>query len=278
MKQVMWRSASTCFVAAATWTAPVAQAVEACARVELTAAKSYAPPTWFDADQTVAHPIRFSVPAVIPVIRGNSGDAPLTLIFGRVRGEVATCRFRGAAREQQQQHVTKGASRGTYYRLTRCDNGAVAGDTVSADRFKLHLDSGDAPTGPTTVRLVLDELGGQCVPIGSLSRRLADPSGPADVAALALELYSGDFPLQRGVRPGAIDLSRVSILTGRAITKEGKPIAQVTVSIVGHPEYGTTFTGDDGAFHMAVDGGSPVVMKLESGGMSTTLTLQDLAK
>src|SRR5262249_33680996 len=67
-------------------------------------------------------------------------------------------------------------------------------------------------------------------------------------------LYSGDRPVQRGVKPGAIDDQQVAVLRGHVQDRDGTPIAGARVTVVDHPELGMTDTRADGAFDLAVNG------------------------
>src|SRR6185295_3355120 len=68
-------------------------------------------------------------------------------------------------------------------------------------------------------------------------------------------LYSGNSPGQTGVTPGAINPLRVAVLRGRVLGVNGQELSGVKISIVGHPEFGSTISRLDGYFDMAVGGG-----------------------
>jgi hypothetical protein len=57
------------------------------------------------------------------------------------------------------------------------------------------------------------------------------------------------------MRPNTIDPQRAAVLRGRACTRDGTPLASVTVTVVDHAEYGCTLTQSDGIFDLAVNGG-----------------------
>ena len=68
-------------------------------------------------------------------------------------------------------------------------------------------------------------------------------------------LYMGPDPVQTGMASGTIDARRAAVLRGRVLTRDGNPLSGVTVSILNHPEYGTTLSRADGIFDLAVNGG-----------------------
>lgn len=98
----------------------------------------------------------------------------------------------------------------------------------------------------------------------------ADPPGPIpDPAKVAPKLnedaatsvydatrflYSGSNPVQRGVKAGTIDPERVSVVRGKVVDRDGKPIKDVQVTVLDHPEFGYTKTRADGAYDLAVNG------------------------
>jgi RHS repeat-associated protein len=50
--------------------------------------------------------------------------------------------------------------------------------------------------------------------------------------------------------------NRFSLVTGLVLDASGNPLSDVFISILGHPEYGSTATGSDGRFGIPVEGGS----------------------
>jgi uncharacterized protein YegP (UPF0339 family) len=76
-------------------------------------------------------------------------------------------------------------------------------------------------------------------------------------------LYSGPDAVQIGVPEGAIDSRRAAVLHGRVLDDGGSPIAGVLISVIGHPEFGSTTSLDDGTFDMAVNGGAILLIHYE---------------
>ena len=79
-------------------------------------------------------------------------------------------------------------------------------------------------------------------------------------------LYTGDNPIQTGVAPDTIDLTRVAVLRGLVTERDGSRLSGVTVSILDHPEYGQTLTRYDGEFDLATNGGGMFTVNYEKDG------------
>lgn len=94
-----------------------------------------------------------------------------------------------------------------------------------------------------------------------------DPAGIApaldngvanDVGSATSFLYDpppGQPAIQTGVPPDAIDRRRAAVLRGRVLQGGGAPLAEVAISVLGHPEFGQTASRADGRFDIAVNGG-----------------------
>ncbi len=82
-------------------------------------------------------------------------------------------------------------------------------------------------------------------------------------------LYTGADPIQSGVSPNAIDALRASVIRGRVINRDALPRPGVTVSISGHPEFGTTLTRADGRYDLVVNGGGALIIRFERNGFLT---------
>jgi len=83
------------------------------------------------------------------------------------------------------------------------------------------------------------------------------PTSFADSVAF---LFTGPNALQQSVAPGTLDMSRLSVLRGRVLDRNAMPLANVTLTVLGHPEYGNTLTRTDGMFDLAVNGGQPFTL------------------
>lgn len=76
-------------------------------------------------------------------------------------------------------------------------------------------------------------------------------------------LYSGPDAVQTGVADGAIDARHAAVLHGRVLDGDRSPLAGVLISVVGHPEFGSTTSATDGTFDMAVNGGQLMLIHYE---------------
>jgi RHS repeat-associated protein len=88
----------------------------------------------------------------------------------------------------------------------------------------------------------------------------------APIADTTKFLYEGDDAVQHGVDPGTIAVERGAVVRGNVVDRLGHPLAGVTVSVVDHPEYGTTATAPNGDFYMAVNGGARLTVRMERDG------------
>ncbi len=76
-------------------------------------------------------------------------------------------------------------------------------------------------------------------------------------------LYKGANPVQIGVAPGTIVPQRTVLLRGKAVSRQGNPIAGVKITILNHPEFGATATRSDGRFDIVTNGGSTLTVVYE---------------
>ena len=79
-------------------------------------------------------------------------------------------------------------------------------------------------------------------------------------------LYSGSNPIQTGVAPGTIQPLRVAVVRGQVLDRANQPLSGVTVTVLGHPEYGQTLTRASGWFDLAVNGGGSLVLNFTKNG------------
>ncbi|MBK8013050.1 MAG: RHS domain-containing protein [Deltaproteobacteria bacterium] len=88
-----------------------------------------------------------------------------------------------------------------------------------------------------------------------------DPIAAGDISEATRFLYEGENAIQQGVAPGTIAADRVAVLRGRVVDLEGQPVDGVEITLVDHPEYGTSRTRRDGIFDIAVNGGAPLTVQ-----------------
>ena len=87
-----------------------------------------------------------------------------------------------------------------------------------------------------------------------------DRAMPVDSAGTAVPLTTGQRPIQIGLLDGVIDPLRAAVLRGQVCDRSGQPIAGVQITVLNHPEYGSTLTGADGLFDLTVNGGGLVTV------------------
>jgi hypothetical protein len=129
---------------------------------------------------------------------------------------------------------------------------AVPFDASGAFSFLTALPLDGSTDGQHTVTLRATDQAGD-VGTASVSFTL-DTSNPAvgsppldltvatTVASSTQFLYTGSDPVQKGVAPGTIDPIRAAVLRGKVLTADGAPLPGVTVTVVAHPEFGSTPT------------------------------------
>lgn len=84
-------------------------------------------------------------------------------------------------------------------------------------------------------------------------------------------LYTGENPIQAGVEQGTIEPDLIAVIRGKVLARDGSPLSGVSVTILNHPEFGQTYSRDDGMFDLVVNGGQTVVVEYSKSGY---LTLQ----
>ncbi|MFN8495852.1 MAG: RHS repeat-associated core domain-containing protein [Caldilineaceae bacterium] len=88
-----------------------------------------------------------------------------------------------------------------------------------------------------------------------------DPSASTNLADATQFLYTGANAIQQGVISGTMQMHRAAVLRGRVQTRSGEPLPAVTVTVLNHPEFGSTRTRIDGMFDLAVNGGGLLTLQ-----------------
>jgi RHS repeat-associated protein len=65
----------------------------------------------------------------------------------------------------------------------------------------------------------------------------------------------------------AYDVTRFALVTGAVYAVDESPLPGVTVSILNHPEYGTSLSEEDGRFSIPLEGGRTVTLNLQKDGL-----------
>lgn len=86
------------------------------------------------------------------------------------------------------------------------------------------------------------------------------------VSATTEFLYTGTNALQTGVTNGTMDPARVSVVRGRVTTRDGAPLSGVCVTLLDHPELGSTLSRADGRYDLAINGGGVLTLNFEKTG------------
>ncbi|HEX8203929.1 MAG TPA: Ig-like domain-containing protein, partial [Isosphaeraceae bacterium] len=140
--------------------------------------------------------------------------------------------------------------------------GPVAFDPATgAFQFTTALPLDGSAVGPHAVSLRATDAAGNASGDGTFSFILeafappVDPTVATTLFAATEFLYTGSSPIQTGVAPGTINPIRAAVLRGQVRDRAGEPIPGVTITILGHPEFGQTTTRADGMLDMAVNGG-----------------------
>lgn len=79
-------------------------------------------------------------------------------------------------------------------------------------------------------------------------------------------LYTGDNPVQVGLADATLRPAREAVISGRVFARDFGGLVNVTVSVLGHPEYGSTLTRIDGSFDLVVNGGSRLTLRFRKSG------------
>jgi RHS repeat-associated protein len=93
-----------------------------------------------------------------------------------------------------------------------------------------------------------------------------NPEPPA-VGSFA-ETYQNLIPADATIE--SYDSRRFSVITGLVYGVDESPMADVSVTIHGHPEYGTAFTGADGRFSIPMEGGATFTIAYNKDGWLTS--------
>jgi RHS repeat-associated protein len=154
-----------------------------------------------------------------------------------------------------------------------CDgcSGEIGQDTPEGGRPDRGVEGGPdgGPDGAS------DGGGDSTVPAPPLTEDVLDsPENPAALTRTVVTdlydatrfLWSGASPPQRGVGPTTIVREQVAVLRGRLRDRDGSAIAGVTVSVLGHPEFGETDSRTEGGYDLVVNGGQKLAVVVAKAG------------
>jgi RHS repeat-associated protein len=139
-----------------------------------------------------------------------------------------------------------------------------------AGTYVLRLTAHDgalATSGEVTVTVnAAGDGGGGLPPDPATVASAIDPTVATTMGVATSFLYTGTNPIQTGVAEGTINPVRVAVIRGRVLDRQNKPLPGVTITILGHPEFGQTLSRADGRFDMAVNGGGQLILRYAKGG------------
>ena len=145
-------------------------------------------------------------------------------------------------------------------------SGLVNWTPGSTGTFAVTIRVTDGHGGSTTQSFNILVSGSGLPPDPSTVAPPLNPTGANSLFASTAFLYAGANPIQTGVVAGTIDLKRVSVLRGKVADGTGAALTGVTISIVGHPEFGQTLSRLDGMFDMAANGGGRLTVRYAKAG------------
>jgi uncharacterized repeat protein (TIGR02059 family) len=97
----------------------------------------------------------------------------------------------------------------------------------------------------------------------------SDPSVASNIFTSTAFLYSGDDAVQTGMAPDTIQQNRAAVIRGLVFDRDGAPLTGVRITVLNHPEFGSTVSRLDGYFDMAVNGGGQLTVRYEKEGYIT---------
>lgn len=208
------------------------------------------------------------------VANRGRGRAPRSRVRFVLRGGVRAALGAGSVRALRPRKRARGAVTLTVpatlaagvYRLTAC---ADAGGRVRERSERNNCRTARGQIAVSVARPLPDMLPAP-VPDRPAPDPVAPPIDPTVASSLAdgaAFLYTGPDRVQTGVAPGTIERRRVAVVRGRVTGRTGDPLAGVAVTVLGHPELGSTTTRADGRYDLAVNGGGTVTLEYAKAGV-----------
>lgn len=91
-------------------------------------------------------------------------------------------------------------------------------------------------------------------------------SGVTTLGEASQFLYTSTEPIQTGLSPNVIERKRAAVLRGQVYSSNDDPLSGVNIVVLNHPEYGQTYSRDDGMFDLAVNGGEVLTLRYTKDG------------
>ncbi|CAA9357513.1 MAG: Serine/threonine protein kinase [uncultured Gemmatimonadetes bacterium] len=201
---------------------------------------------------------------------GNSAVAALTVLRDSEAPVITVGAPQDGSTTADEEATVSGSVRDAGAVTVRVNGAPVASDAQGAFSTKVTLS-----TGANTIRIeATDAAGHEASLTLSVTRaeKPKEPTVPEPVAppldrtvATTMEaatsfLYTGPDAVQTGVAPGTIQPVRAAAIRGRVLDRDGQPLLNVVVSVVGHPELGQTLSRAEGVFDLAVNGGGTLTL------------------
>jgi RHS repeat-associated protein len=154
----------------------------------------------------------------------------------------------------------------------RCVNGVLSDDCASAGVCEAETDCGDGIDNDYdgAVDCVDTDCGtfAACAPPNdpTVVAPELDPSAAATFHDVVSFITGGANPIQRDFISAGVTPEQTAHVEGHVRARDGSALAGVVVSVVGHPELGSTRTRVDGNFNIVVLGGTPLRLRFERSG------------
>ena len=91
-----------------------------------------------------------------------------------------------------------------------------------------------------------------------------DSTHPFDICMATEFLYMGAEPVQHGVDVEVLDCALLAVIRGLVVDEAGSGLPDVEVTVKDRPEYGNTWTRDDGGFDLVVNGGGWLTLEFRA--------------
>ncbi len=105
-----------------------------------------------------------------------------------------------------------------------------------------------------------DRSGAELPPDPATVAPALDPVAVSDLGSSTRFLYAGAQPIQTGVSNETIVARQAAVIRGKVSQGDGTALPGVAVCVLGHPEIGQTFSREDGAYDLAVNGGEHLTL------------------
>ena len=154
--------------------------------------------------------------------------------------------------------------------ITNLKNGGTL--SVNADGSGAFTTQFSAQSRDSLSFVVSDAAGNSASMVSALAGIPPDPKDIAPVLNKTIAttlynatqfLYQGSSLIQAGLNAQTIDPRRAAVLRGKITDSSNNPLVGVVVSILRHPEFGSTVSRDDGMFDMVVNGGGNLTVQYQ---------------